>query len=62
MPCPPPIDLGRLAGKVAAARVTPRELKALGESLMRFPHVQQVLQPAQAVLLRHVAELDRSKT
>ncbi len=51
-------DLGRLAGKVAAARVTPRELKALGESLMRFPHVQQVLQPAQAVLLRHVAELD----
>jgi DNA mismatch repair protein MutS len=51
-------DLGRLAGKVAAARVTPRELKALGESLGRFPRVRALLDPAQSVLLRHVAELD----
>ena len=51
-------DLGRLAGKVAAARVTPRELKALGESLSRFPRIHEVLEPAHAVLLRHIAELD----
>ena len=51
-------DLGRLAGKVAAARVTPRELRALGESLTRFPRLRDVLAPAHAVLLRHVAELD----
>jgi DNA mismatch repair protein MutS len=51
-------DLGRLAGKVAAARVTPRELRALGESLIRFPRVREVLEPAHAVLLRHVGELD----
>ncbi|HEX6064312.1 MAG TPA: hypothetical protein VFZ04_08840, partial [Longimicrobiales bacterium] len=51
-------DLGRLAGKVAAARVTPRELQALGESLARFPRVRALLEPAQSVLLRHVAELD----
>ncbi len=30
-------DLERLAGKVAAARVQPRELRALGESLARVP-------------------------
>ena len=51
-------DLGRLAGKVAAARVTPRELRALGDSLAQFPRLQELLQPAHAVLLRHVAELD----
>ncbi|HEY0671434.1 MAG TPA: DNA mismatch repair protein MutS [Longimicrobiales bacterium] len=51
-------DLGRLAGKVAAARVTPRELKSLNDSLERFPRVRAVLEPAQTVLLRHVAELD----
>ena len=51
-------DLGRLAGKVAAARVTPRELQALGESLGSFPRVRALLEPAQSVLLRHVAELD----
>jgi DNA mismatch repair protein MutS len=51
-------DLGRLAGKVAAARVTPRELQALGESLERFPRVHEVLHGVHAVLLRHAAELD----
>ena len=52
-------DLGRLAGKVAAARVTPRELRALSESLARFPRVHALLEPAHAVLLRHIAELDQ---
>ena len=51
-------DLGRLAGKVAAARVTPRELHALSESLERFPRVHELLEPAHSVLLRHVADLD----
>lgn len=51
-------DLGRLAGKVAAARVTPRELRALGESLAQFPRLTALLESAHAVLLRHVAELD----
>ncbi len=51
-------DLGRLAGKVAAARVTPRELRAMSESLERFPRLREQLEPAQSVLLRHVAELD----
>ena len=51
-------DLGRLAGKVAAARVMPRELRALGESLSRFPRIREVLEPAHSVLLRHIGELD----
>jgi DNA mismatch repair protein MutS len=51
-------DLGRLAGKVAAARVTPRELKALGESLAQFPRLRDLLAAANGVLLRHVGELD----
>jgi len=32
-------DVERLAGKVAAARATPRELRALGDSLSRLPDV-----------------------
>ena len=52
-------DLSRLAGKVAAARVTPRELKALSESLAHLPRVHELLEPAQSVLLRHVADLDQ---
>jgi len=32
-------DLERLAGKVAAARVTPRELRSLGDSILRLPAV-----------------------
>jgi DNA mismatch repair protein MutS len=51
-------DLGRLAGKVAAARVTPRELKALGESLAQFPRLRDLLVTANAVLLGHVGDLD----
>ncbi len=51
-------DLGRLAGKVAAARVTPRELRALSESLDRFPRLHELLGPAHSVLLRHIADLD----
>jgi DNA mismatch repair protein MutS len=36
-------DLERLAGKVGAGRVTPRELLALGRSLAALPDVQDVL-------------------
>ncbi len=32
-------DLERLAGKVAAARATPRELRSLGDSILRLPAV-----------------------
>ena len=34
-------DLERLAGKTAAGRSTPRELRALGDSLARMPAVEQ---------------------
>jgi DNA mismatch repair protein MutS len=33
-------DIERLAGKVAASRATPRELRALGDSLTRLPDVE----------------------
>jgi DNA mismatch repair protein MutS len=36
-------DVERLAGKVAAARATPRELRALGDSLWRLPSVRKAL-------------------
>ena len=36
-------DVERLAGKAAAGRVTPRELRALGTSLGRLPKVEEVL-------------------
>ncbi len=54
-------DLGRLAGKVATARVTPRELCALSESIERFPRVHELFASAHTVLLRHIAELDLLK-
>ncbi len=34
-------DIDRLASKAAAGRATPRELRALGDSLARLPHVAQ---------------------
>jgi DNA mismatch repair protein MutS len=34
-------DVERLAAKVAARRITPRELRALGDSLARLPEVEQ---------------------
>jgi DNA mismatch repair protein MutS len=36
-------DLERLAGKVAAARITPRELRALGASLAVLPRLREAL-------------------
>ena len=37
-------DLERLAGKVAAARATPREARALGDSLARLPQLRETLE------------------
>jgi DNA mismatch repair protein MutS len=37
-------DVERLAGKVAASRATPREVRALGDSLYRLPQVRGALQ------------------
>ena len=38
-------DLERLASKTAAGRSTPRELRALGDSLARMPAVEQAMKP-----------------
>jgi DNA mismatch repair protein MutS len=43
-------DVERLASKAAAGRATPRELRALGDSLARLPQVATAVQ----TLLRHV--------
>ncbi len=41
-------DVERLAGKAAAGRATPRELRALGDSLLRLPAVAASLAPTGA--------------
>jgi DNA mismatch repair protein MutS len=41
-------DVERLASKAAAGRATPRELRALGDSLFRLPAVAASLAPTQA--------------
>ncbi|HEX6940788.1 MAG TPA: DNA mismatch repair protein MutS [Longimicrobiales bacterium] len=51
-------DLERLAAKVGAGRITPRELRALGDSLGRLPAVAAALDGAAAPLLRELAGLD----
>ena len=51
-------DLSRLAGKVAYARITPREFKALGASLERLPHLCELLEPSQSQLLQAICSLD----
>ena len=51
-------DLSRLAGKVAAGRVTPRELKTLADSLARLPHLCEQLKSADSQLLGAIAALD----
>ncbi len=53
-------DVERLAGKTAASRANPRDLRALGDSLRRLPDVEAALQrttPA-GVLLSLLAEWD----
>ena len=45
-------DLERLAGKVGAGRVSPRELLALGRSLAELPAIQEAGADAQSAFLR----------
>ncbi|MBW3552609.1 MAG: DNA mismatch repair protein MutS [Gemmatimonadetes bacterium] len=49
-------DLERLAAKVGAGRVTPRELAALGQSLARIPPVLEALGSASASLLAELRD------
>ncbi len=52
-------DLERMAGKVGAGRVSPRELLGLGRSLAELPSIQRVGAGASSVMLRSlVDELD----
>jgi DNA mismatch repair protein MutS len=59
-------DIERLGGKAAAGRASPRELRALADSMARLPLVQSALERAQAAALserdaafgRHVSQWD----
>lgn len=54
-------DIERLAGKAAAGRASPRELKALGDSMARLPAVEMALKRFSllgAALSRQVASWD----
>ncbi len=51
-------DLERLAAKVGAGRVAPRELHALGVSLAPLPQLIAALEDVQAPLLKELAALD----
>ena len=52
-------DLERLAGKVGANRVTPRELLSIAASLDRIPPIREVAAKVESPLLREVSvELD----
>lgn len=59
-------DIERLGGKTAAGRVSPRELRALGDSVARLPMVESALERARSFALengesafdRHVATWD----
>jgi len=59
-------DIERLGGKAAAGRASPREMRALGDSMARLPLVQSALERAQAAALsereaafgRHVSRWD----
>jgi DNA mismatch repair protein MutS len=44
-------DIERLAGKAAAGRASPRELRALGDSIARLPTVETALDRARAAAL-----------
>ena len=43
-------DIERLGGKAAASRASPRELRALGDSIARLPAVESALQRARAAI------------
>jgi DNA mismatch repair protein MutS len=47
-------DIERLAAKVAASRITPRELRALGDSVARLPDVESAARRIQSDALREV--------
>jgi DNA mismatch repair protein MutS len=51
-------DLGRLAGKIATGRITPRELNALGNSLARLPALCDKIAAANSALLQAIGGLD----
>jgi DNA mismatch repair protein MutS len=51
-------DMERLASRVGAARVNPRELRALADSLAQLPEVQGILGDPQSGLLTELADLD----
>ena len=59
-------DIERLAGKAAAGRASPRELRALGDSMSRLPLVQSALERArvaaqsegEAAFAKHVSQWD----
>src|SRR5207248_8038523 len=59
-------DIERLAGKTAAGRASPRELRSLGDSVARLPAVELALKRAHAaagsdetVFARHLKSWDR---
>ncbi len=51
-------DLERLAAKIGAGRITPREMRAMADSLARLPELAAALEGTSAPLLRELAELD----
>jgi DNA mismatch repair protein MutS len=56
-------DVERLAGKTAAGRASPRELRALGDSVARLPAVQSALERARAAaLLKNDGAFDKYNT
>src|SRR6202171_1474392 len=46
-------DVERLAGKTAAGRVSPRELRALGDSMARLPLLESALERARSLPVRN---------
>jgi DNA mismatch repair protein MutS len=56
-------DVERLAGKTAAGRASPRELRALGDSIARLPTVESALERAcAAALLQNDTAFDKYNT
>ena len=52
-------DMERLAGKASAGRASPRELRALGDSMARLPSVQSALDRARAAVREGETAFDR---